>query len=276
MNGAAIRKGYVDSRWGQLHYREAGHDASLPGFRPLVCLHATAYSSRTFVPIMQALANGRRVIAIDTPGYGESDGPDAPVPFDAYAEAIAGSLRRLVDDEPIDVFGYHTGASIAIEMAAMAARSIERLVLIGIPFFEGSERDIWRAKLVHRHGLEASFDQFAARWDYFITHRTSGLSLERAFECFVDELRVYPRDWWAHASLFEYDARPRLAAVGHPILVINPTGALAEASRAAARVMPHATVVEMPSLTGAIFDLGTAPLASCIDGFLARDRSKGR
>ena len=115
------------------------------------------------------------------------------------------------------------------------------------------------------------FDQFRARWDYFITNRTSGLSLERAYECFVDELKVYPDDWWAHASLFDYDAGRRLAEVRQPVLVLNPATALAEPSRRAAIAMADATVVEMPALGGAIFDLATAALAERIEAFLRRE-----
>ena len=263
---SSIRRGYVDGRWGQLHYRASG-DGSRP---PLVCLHATAYSGRTFTPLMPLLAADRRVVAIDTPGYGESDGPPAPIAFADYADAIGDALRTLVPDGPVDLFGYHTGASIAIALAASVPRIVRRLVLIGIPFFEGTERDAWRAKLVHRHDLLPDFDQFAARWDYFIAQRTPGLSLERAYECFVDELKAWPHDWWAHASLFDDDARPRLAAVAQPVLVLNPTSALAEPSRRAAALMEDATVIELPTLSGAIFDLGTDILAEHIAAFLDR------
>lgn len=262
-----IRRGYVDSRWGQLHFRETGS-----GPRPaLVCLHATAYSSRTFTPLMPVVAGERRVIAIDTPGYGESDGPPSPIAFERYADVIAEAVAPLLDGQAADLLGYHTGALIATEWAAARPASVRRLVLIGIPFFEGDEREPWRAKLVHRHTLDATFDQFAARWDYFVTNRTAGLSLERAYECFVDELKVFPDDWWAHASLFDYDARSRLATVTQPVLVLNPATALAEPSRRAALAMPDATVVEMPALGGAIFDLATDALAERIDAFLQRE-----
>lgn len=263
-----IRKGYVDGRWGQVHYRETGTGREAP----LVCLHATAYSSRTFVPLMPLLGATRRVIATDTPGYGESDGPPERVALADYASAMADAVTRLVGDTPVDLFGYHTGTFIATEIAAARSLAVARLVLIGIPFFEADEHAAWRAKLVDRRALTEDFDQFAARWDYFIARRTPGLTLERAFACFVDELKAYPRDWWAHDALFDYPAAARLPHVAQPTLVLNPASALAEASRRAARLMPDAAVVEMPALSGAIFDLGTERLASTIEAFLARSR----
>ena len=261
-----MRKGYVDGRWGQVHYRETGAGRQ----PPLICLHATAYSGRTFIPLMPLLGATRRVIAIDTPGYGESDAPPERVTLTRYAQVIAEAVTRLVGDAPVDLFGYHTGTLLAAEIAAAKSIAVARLVLIGIPFFDGEERDAWRAKLVDRRALTERFDQFATRWDYFVTHRTPGLSLARAFDCFVDELKAYPRDWWAHDALFDYPAASRLRDIDQPTLVINPQTALAEASRRAARLMRDASVLEMPELSGAIFDLGTERLASTIEAFFAR------
>ena len=44
-----------------------------------MCLHATAYSSRSFEPLMRALGSSRHVLAIDLPGYGDSDPPTVPL-----------------------------------------------------------------------------------------------------------------------------------------------------------------------------------------------------
>ena len=259
-----MRRGYVDSRWGQLHFRECG-SGPLP---PLLCLHATAYSGQTFEPFMPLMSGGRRVLALDTPGYGQSDGPPTLPPFEAYAAALADALPALVGVSPVDLFGFHTGALLATQMALHAPQQVRRLVLVGVPFFEGAERALWRARLVHETALSEGFNQFHARWDYFITQRTTGLSLQRAFACFVDELQAYPRDWWAHAALFDYPAGERLAQVQQPVLVVNPGSALAVASRLAAARLPHATVLERPDLKGAVFDLGADVLAQAMLPFL--------
>ena len=260
-----LRRGYVDTRWGQLHYRELGTGQA----PPLICLHATAYSSRSLVPLLPHLAEGRRVIALDTPGYGESDGPPQLQRLEAYAEVMAEAIAALEPGRPVDLFGYHTGALLATEMAAQRPALVRRLVLIGVPFFAGAMKETWRRKLVHEHELGEDLAQFAARWDYFVTDRAAGVSRERGFESFVDELRAYPRDAWSHMALFDYDAGPRLPLVRQPVLVINPSAPLAEASRAAARLMPGARLEEIPELSAAIFDLGAARIATAMRPFLA-------
>jgi pimeloyl-ACP methyl ester carboxylesterase len=258
-----LRRFYVDAGWGQVHGREAG-----TGARPaLICLHATAYSSRSLSPLLPLLAQDRRVVALDTPGYGNSDGPAEPVAFEHYADAIGDAIGRL-GPAPVDLFGYHTGALIATELAVRNPALVRRLVLIGVPFFQGDDHPAWRAKLVHPTVLTEDFAQFRDRWHYLVADRAVGLSLSRGMENFADELLVHPRGWYAHHALFDYVAEPRLRLLRQPALVINPASPLADVSRAAARIMPNATVQELPHVTGAIFDTAADVLAPRIDAFL--------
>ena len=262
---SGIRRGYVDTRWGQLHFRETGS-----GPNPaLVCLHATAFSGQTFLPIMKPLGATRRVLALDTPGYGESDGPPHEVSFEAYATVIAEATRRLVPESPVDFLGYHTGALVATEIAGHHSELVRRLVLIGIPYFSGEEKEQWRAKLVHKTTLTEQFDQFRGRWEYFVTNRSAGLSLSRGFDSFVDELKVYPREWWAHRALFDYEPEAQLADIHSDTLVINTTSPLSDASTRAAAAIPGAQVLSIPELKGAIFDFGTERLSFEIEQFLS-------
>lgn len=267
-----MKRGYADGQYGQVHYWEhgplapSGASAALPD---LYCLHATAYSGQTLLPLLQRLGDTRRVLALDTPGYGGSDGPPAEIDFAAYADAIAEAIVATRSGSgPVDIFGYHTGALLATELAARHPQLVRRLILIGVPYFSEADKAAWSEKLVHVTTLTESFEQFRPRWDYFITNRTPGLALNRAFDCFVDELRCYPRDWWAHKALMEYQATPRLALVTAPVLVLNPAASLAQFSRNAAAALPQATLIELPGVSGAPFDLAPDVLADAMATFL--------
>lgn len=69
----ALKRGYIDGLYGQVHLLEA--DAPGSDRTPLLCLHATAYSAESLRPLLDALAGDRRILALDTPGYGGSDAP---------------------------------------------------------------------------------------------------------------------------------------------------------------------------------------------------------
>jgi pimeloyl-ACP methyl ester carboxylesterase len=65
------------------------------------------------------------------PGFGESD----PSPMPSMADA-AGAMSDLANDlrlRQIDLLGVHSGASVALELAAARPELVRRLVLVGIP-----------------------------------------------------------------------------------------------------------------------------------------------
>lgn len=251
-----IRRKFVDGRWGQLHLRE---NAPVAG-TPLVCLHATAYSSRTFVPLLEELDGARHALALDTPGYGDSDPPPAPPSIEDYADVIAAALPGR-----IDLFGYHTGVSIAVEIALRHPAKVRRLALMGIPHFRALDFDEWRVKLAARHELDDALDQFAERWDFLVANRPDELPLATGFANFVDELKAWPNGWWAHEALFAHDLAARLPLLTQPVTVLNPAGHLAEASRLAAALIGDVEVIELPDANGAALHEHAAEIAALIE-----------
>ncbi len=266
MSGS-IRRYYVEGPFGQVHARMT---AAVAGTVPLVCLHATAYSSRTFVPLMNQAADARQVIAIDLPGYGESDAPGAQVDIAAYADAMAIAIRALADPGPVVPLGYHTGVYVGAELAIRHPDLVDRLVLIGIPYFQALDLAFWRAKLGGRHVLGDTLAQFGERWDFFVASRARDVSLERGFENFVDELKAWPNGWWAHDAMFAYDSDARLPVLRQPVLVLNPAGHLAHPSRVAAALIPRAHVLEMPDVTGPILDAAPDRIMQAVEAFIVR------
>ena len=83
------------------------------------------------------MANGktiRRVMAMDTPGYGRSDPPPEPQPMIELAGTAADALDALGyganGQGAVDVIGYHTGTFIASELAVIRPDLVRRLVLV--------------------------------------------------------------------------------------------------------------------------------------------------
>lgn len=246
----AVRKTYVDGPYGQIHARLT---PPVAGAAPLVCLHATAYSSQSFLPLMQALGQKRQVIAIDMPGYGESDAPPQPIAMSGYAQSALTAIDVLVDG-PATLLGYHTGCYAATEMAIAQPTKIDRIVLIGVPYFQALDFDTWKAKLSARHHLTDDLDQFAERWSYFITSRHPEVTLRRGFANFIDELKAWPNGWWAHDAMFAYDSDARLPLIKQPVLILNPSGHLAPASRIAGSLIRRCSIQDMSDLSGPVLE----------------------
>ncbi len=119
-----VRPGYAYTDRGVIHYVEAGSGP------PLLLLHATPGSHRAFRYLLPLLAPHFRTIAVDTPGYGNSD----PVPGTASVEAIAESLVGMLDALALPrahLLGLHTGNKIAAALAADWSDRVDRVVLAG-------------------------------------------------------------------------------------------------------------------------------------------------
>ncbi len=122
----AIKRGFADLPHGQMHYREAGDGA------PLVMLHASPGSSRQLVSLIAAFADRAHIFAPDTPGNGDSVA--LPGPERTIAELAEAQLRFLdaMELDQVDLYGSHTGASVAAELAILAPDRIRAVVLDGV------------------------------------------------------------------------------------------------------------------------------------------------
>ncbi|WP_166424524.1 alpha/beta hydrolase [Paraglaciecola sp. 20A4] len=148
MSNAPVFKHYVtlgsDKPW-QIHYRSQGQE-KLP---VIILLHASPMSSAIMLPIMNALSDSFRVIALDTPGYGQSD----PLPqndvviaqtpstsLQPYVQALNEFINALELEQPI-IYGSATGAQIAIEYAKAHPNTIKGMVLENAAWFKEDERN---------------------------------------------------------------------------------------------------------------------------------------
>jgi len=261
-----LSRRYVGPPGRQTHLLESGAQSRR---KPLWCLHATAYAGRSFAPFLRNLAAHRRVVAPDTCGYGGSDGPPAPLDISGYAKRVLEALDAA-EETRVDLLGYHTGAIIAAELARMAPDRIGRLVLIGVPYLDKTEQKDWRERLATPMVLSESLSQFQERWDFLVSGRDSQVSLARAFDNFVDELRAYPHGWRAHDAAFTFDVQACFARVNQPTLILNPDNHLSALSRRAAGALPNATLVELPHLNNGIFDVAPQALAAAAEAFLRK------
>jgi len=120
-----VRRGYVDTRHGQVHYRESGSGA------PLLLLHATPRSSRVYAKLQRLLAARFRVIAPDTLGFGNSDPLPADVTMPMLAESIADLIEALNLGTPA-LFGLHTGNKVGAALAASRPDLVSRFICCGM------------------------------------------------------------------------------------------------------------------------------------------------
>ncbi|WP_372732137.1 alpha/beta fold hydrolase [Novosphingobium sp.] len=271
----SISRAYTRSRYGQLHYRMAGPDAS--PLTPVVLLHQNPSSSFEYEALIDALASDRRVFAFDTPGYGMSDAPPSPPGMAGYSAAFSDALDALENDGilsgAIDIYGFHTGTLLCSELAIGRPDRVRRVALTGVPMFAPED---CAAKLEEAINYpapdeqgESTFALLRNMWAYVVTSRDPAVPLPQAVLNFADKARVLERFTWAYQGVWAWDFS-RLALVTQPTFLLQPAEDLLDVSRAAAALIPDCSVMEMLDLDRDIFDVAPERIARELCAFFDR------
>jgi pimeloyl-ACP methyl ester carboxylesterase len=134
---ARVKRRFISVGKRAVHYRRAGNGP------PVVLIHASPASSRAVIPVIDALSARHTVFAFDSPGFGESDPlGTATVNVEKMAAAYAQALDALKMPR-CALYGTHTGACIALELARKFPKKFTGVVLDGVPIFGPADtRDI--------------------------------------------------------------------------------------------------------------------------------------
>ncbi|MCP1472431.1 pimeloyl-ACP methyl ester carboxylesterase [Sphingobium sp. OAS761] len=109
---------------GQMVWRSWGEG------QPVLLLHGSHGGWMHWVRNIEALAASRQVIAVDLPGFGDSDPPADLESPDAHSDLVADALGQMTGGEPVDIVAFSLGALIACLMAARNPAAIRRLILV--------------------------------------------------------------------------------------------------------------------------------------------------
>lgn len=120
--GARVRRLQLED--GQVSYLEAGSG------QPVLHIHGFTGMKENFLPLFAPLRKGRRHLAPDLPGWGESDRIEgADYGYAEQARRMAEFIDAVVGG-PVDVVGHSMGGGIAAVLAARYPERVRRLVLM--------------------------------------------------------------------------------------------------------------------------------------------------
>ncbi len=127
-----IKRRFAAIDLGQVHYYTAGESLADNGKRPAVLMHASPFAARTLNPLTEQLGLSRWTLAPDNLGQGDSCAPDTDYPAIGY---FGDAMVRLLDALKIDkadLYGTHTGAHTAMDVAIRYPDRVGKLILDGI------------------------------------------------------------------------------------------------------------------------------------------------
>ncbi len=206
-----MRRRFCDTALGQVHCVEAGAG----GGPPLLLLHQTPRSVDEFAEVLPILAARHRVIAVDTPGYGASDPVPTQPEIADYAAAMIAVLDQL-DVAKAIVVGHHTGALIAVEMAAATPMRVDRLVLSG-PIYMDVEARARLRPLFEQWRIQADGSHLKKKWDGMQAWLPRPDLVQRLV---VDIFRAGETSEQGHIAAANYRMEDRLPVVQCPGLLM--------------------------------------------------------
>lgn len=209
-----MKRGYADIPEGQVHYRTEGSGA------PLLLLHQTAFSSDEYTRVIPLLSGSFRVIAMDTLGFGMSDTPPRAYKIEDYARSVK-SLLDALGIRPVAVFGHHTGASIALDLAAAYPDYVSRLMMSGCPYYTPEERhERLTAPRFKPMEINAGGAYLTDAWA--LARPRMPVSGPPGWHRWVlAKLMAGPRGEEAHHAVFQYNETARLPLVRCPTLLMS-------------------------------------------------------
>lgn len=210
----SIRKGYVDTEAGQVHYRSSAGDGT-----PIVFLHQTASSSEMYIKVMLQLAGDYPMYALDTPGFGGSFDPGGMPSMTQYCAWIMEAIDGLGLSK-FHLFGHHTGSCIGVEIAARHPERVLSLMMIGPVPLTQAEREEFRKHYSSPFSPTADGSYLKITWDY-LEGLGADADLDLHHRELVDTVRAYMGRYQIYTSVWDQDFSAYYTDVSCPILIMS-------------------------------------------------------
>jgi len=207
----ATSRHFFNTRFGDVHYVDVGASDT----PPLVLLHQTPRSVDEFKEVIPLLAAEHRVIAMDNPGYGCSDIPPRRPTVEEYADTVVELMDHLEVEKAVLV-GHHTGAILAVDIAARHPDRVDRLALSGPHYMDAEMREML-ASISKQWTVQPDGSHMQEKWDKFSGWVDDPAIVHRVV---TDLLRAGETSEYGHFSCPDYLMEHTLPQVNVPTLLI--------------------------------------------------------
>ena len=209
-----VTRRFVPVPGGEIHCAVAGEG------RSILLLHQTPRSWDEYRDVLPILGEHFRAIAMDTIGFGDSSKP--PLGEDSIERwaAVAVSFLDALEIERTAVIGHHTGAVIAVELAASYAERIEAAVLSSAPFVDAEYRAAHSGRaVVDEVERKPDGSHLAELWRLRMPFYPEG-DIDLLERFVVDALKAGPRAAEGHRVVARYEMETKLPLVRCPVLLV--------------------------------------------------------
>jgi pimeloyl-ACP methyl ester carboxylesterase len=191
----------------------------------LTLVHGASQHSGLFSAQVEAFRADNRLLLIDLPGHGRSSALSGPYGLAEYTRSVLAAIRAA-RVERTHFWGTHTGAGVALMLAAQHPELIASLVLDGA-ILPGVDLPYVTARLAQAKKTARERGVEAARAEWFRESRWFEVIREKPEECRAKEhwalVSEFSGQPWLDASAPDPvpSLRPALARIAQPVLLVN-------------------------------------------------------
>ena len=266
MSAAPVERQYVDSRFGQSHLYRAG-PLEDGGRLPLMCFHMSPWAAAYYEPFLAEMGRDRLAVAVDTPGFGNSDAPPRPPEISDYAAAM-GDVVDALGLETLHVLGDHTGAKVALELARQRPDQVRRVVMLSLAIW--TDEEIAHRREEGPQEIHADGSHLVSSWRGMVDMSMPGRTLAMLGRIFYVRHLHHRTSHWGHRAAAGYRAAPVLQEVEQPIMILNPEDDLYAITPRAKPYLKHpeSHIHDLPGWGYGFLEVKTAELAALTRAFL--------
>jgi pimeloyl-ACP methyl ester carboxylesterase len=249
---------------GQIFWHEAGDR-----HRPiLIFLHGSWHDSSQWQEIMEPLSDSFHCIALDLPGFGNSQTDRSPTSIADQVERLHEFLNALQLSRRIYAIGHSIGAWIAIDYALKYPHKVHGLVLISPEGFYLNTRQRYgrRTKFLLAHPLLLKSWSLGLKVATSISDGAAPLERKQAYWDFMEQFPTTSKLLFQRSKqeITSELVADKLTNFKTPLLVLQPDlddAAATAQSQAYAKAIPHAeyrqieSIDDLPSLQQTIGEI---------------------
>jgi pimeloyl-ACP methyl ester carboxylesterase len=208
-----------------VHFVKAGKGS------PILFLHGLGGSWRDWSANLPAFAADYRVMAMDFPGFGESDKPEVRYSIEWLTDVVEKFLQEQEIDQ-VTLVGHSIGGVVALNVASQPKSRVKKLVIADAVGIGNKAEFIAYAMAKKIMGSETEWEpvenflqsQFRAMADDLIEKQKPKTARE-LFESLRIPIIGQPLlpmtpEVQMIASTFDFDIRPKLASIRQPTLIL--------------------------------------------------------
>jgi len=206
-------KAYANIPEGQVSYRMEGSG------EPLLLLHQTPMASE-YSQMIPILAKSYRVIAMETLGYGYSDNPPREYEVEDFARSVASFLSAIGIDKA-SIVGHHTGASIAVEVAATYPDRVDKLIVSGVPFWSPEDWENYFTGVASRLKPPAEDGSFLLDWWNLLRKFSPQSTPEFLLKPMALVIDGHTKPYDSHSAVARHKIKECVSLIKSPTLFIS-------------------------------------------------------